>query len=343
MKLSPRDASAFFARPDPKTAGVLIHGEDGMRVAMKRRELIANIVGPEGEAEMRLTRLNGAELRREPALLLDAVKATGFFPGPRAVLVEDATDGLTGTMKTALADWRAGDAQIVATAAALPARSALRKLFEGAKAACAAALYNDPMGRAEIEAELARAGLRELDRDAWEALEALARSLTPGDFRQILEKIALYKLEDPAPLTAEQVALSAPASVEAEIEDIFHVLAEGRTAEIAPVMARLAAQGVQPVTLLIMGARHFRMLYAVASAPGGPQQGIQSLRPPIFGPRRDRMLRQAQRWTADRLEDALSLLMETDLALRSAGQKAPAMALVERAFVRLAYMGNARR
>ncbi|MBV6636098.1 MAG: DNA polymerase III subunit delta, partial [Mameliella sp.] len=200
--------------------------------------------------------------------------------------------------------------------------------------------YNDPMGRAEIEAELARAGLKNIDREAMGALEHLARDLTPGDFRQTLEKIALYKFGDEAPLTPDEVTLNAPASIEAQMDEIFHVLAEGRTGDIAPVMQRLTAQGVAPVTLLIMGMRHFRTLFAIASAPGGPAQGIGKLRPPIFGPRRDRMLRQAQSWSSARLEEALKLLMDTDLTLRSAGQKAPQMALVERAFVRLAYLGR---
>ncbi|MCT4559207.1 MAG: DNA polymerase III subunit delta [Pelagimonas sp.] len=340
MKLSPRDANGFFQRPDPRIAGLLIFGEDTMRVAMKRQEVIANIVGPEGEAEMRLTRMNGADLRKDAAMLLDAVKEQGFFPGARAVLVEEATDGLAKAFGNALTDWREGDAQIIATAGQLTARSALRKLFEAAPNAYAAALYNNPMGRDEIQAELNRAGLQEVSRDAMGALEALARGLTPGDFRQTLEKIALYKIDDNAPLTPQEVELNAPASIEAEMDEVFHVLAEGRTADIAPVMQRLAAQGVQPVTLLIMGARYFRTLYAVASAHGGPAQGIQKLRPPVFGPRRDRLLRQAQSWSLTRLEDALGVLMETDLKLRSAGQKAPAMALVERAFVRLAYLAR---
>lgn len=340
MKLSPRDANAFFRKPDPGVAGLLIYGEDVMRVAMKRQEVVAAIVGPEGEVEMRLTRLVGGDLRRDPAQLLDAVKAQGFFPGPRAVLVEEAADGISAAMKSALGDWREGDAQIIATAGQLTARSSLRKLFEGAKNAYAAALYNDSMGRAEIEAELARAGLKNIDREAMGALEHLARDLTPGDFRQTLEKIALYKFGDEAPLTPDEVTLNAPASIEAQMDEIFHVLAEGRTGDIAPVMQRLTAQGVAPVTLLIMGMRHFRTLFAIASAPGGPAQGIGKLRPPIFGPRRDRMLRQAQSWSSARLEEALKLLMDTDLTLRSAGQKAPQMALVERAFVRLAYLGR---
>jgi DNA polymerase-3 subunit delta len=340
MKLSPRDANGFFRNPDPRAAGLLICGEDTMRVAMKRQEVIANIVGPEGEAEMRLTRMNGAELRKDPARLLDATREQGFFPGRRAVLVEEATDGLAKIFGTALKEWREGDAQIIATAGQLTTKSALRKLFEAAPNAYAAALYNDPMGRAEIEAELNRAGLRDISPDAMGALEALARGLTPGDFRQTLEKIALYKLDDPAPLTPAEVDINAPASIEAEIDEIFHVLAEGRSDQIAPVMQRLSAQGVLPVTLLIMGARHFRTLFAIASAHGGPAQGIQQLRPPVFGPRRDRMLRQAQRWNVSRLEEALTVLMDADLKLRSAGQKAPALALVERAFVRLAYLAR---
>ncbi|MGR3367875.1 MAG: DNA polymerase III subunit delta [Sagittula sp.] len=340
MKLTPRDADAFFRKPDPKAAGLLIYGEDTMRVAMKRQEVVANLTGPAADEEMRITRLNGADLRRDPAALLDAVKATGFFPGARAVVVEEAGDGATDALKAALDDWREGDATIVATGGSLAAKSALRKLFEGSKRAFAAALYNNPLTRSEIEAELKRAGIAEVGRDAMGALEVLGRDLTPGDFRMTLEKIALYKLNDSSPLSVAEVELNAPASFESDVDDVFNILAEGRTDEIAPVMQRLSGQGVTPVTLLIMGTRHFRMLYTLVSAPGGPVQGIGRLRPPVFGPRRDRILRQAQGWRLDRLEAALELLLDTDLTLRSAGQKAPAFALVERAFVRLAYLAR---
>lgn len=342
MKLAARDAQAFFRRPDPARPGILLYGEDAMRVAHRRQEVIAALVGPAGEAEMRLTRISASDLRKDRALLLDAVKAQGFFPGHRVAFVEEANDGLTDTLRVALEDWREGDAQIVVTAGQLAARSKLRGLFEKHPAAVSIGIYSDPPGRDEIEAALKKAGLDQVERPAWEALEALARALEPGDFRQVLEKVALYKLDDPQPLTAEEVAACAPASVEAELDDVLNVVAEGRTGEIGPLVQRLEGQGVAPVTLLIMAMRHFRVLYALASAQGGPQAGLQRLRPPLFGPRRDRMLRQAQGWSADRLEAALGMLMETDLSIRSAGQRAPAMALVERGFVRLAYMRNMR-
>lgn len=340
MKLSPREASGYFGKPDPAKTGILIFGEDAMRVALKRQELIAALIGPEGESEMRLTRIQAAELRKEPALLGDAIKAVGFFPGPRVAFVEDANDTIAKQVAAAIEDWQPGDAQIVVTGGQLTAKSALRKLFESHPNAYAAALYNDPPSRAEIETELTRAGLARPDGAAMEMLTSLSREIDPGDFRQTLEKIALYKLGDATPLTPDEVTLCAPGSTEADLDDVLNIVADGRTGDIGPVMARLEAQGTAAVTLLIMATRHFRALHVAASDPGGVGQGMGRLRPPVFGPRRDRMSRQASGWGMYRLEQALQMLLETDLSLRSAGQHGPAMAIVERAFIRLAMLGR---
>ncbi len=83
MKLAPKDARAFFAKPDATRAGLLIYGPDAMRIAMRRQEVIAALVGPQGDEEMRLTRIPSSELRKDPAMLMDAIKAQGFFPGHR--------------------------------------------------------------------------------------------------------------------------------------------------------------------------------------------------------------------------------------------------------------------
>ena len=105
MKLSPRDAAGYFARPDPARTGLLIYGGDAMRVALRRQEVIAALIGPKGDEEMRLARMTGAELRKDPAMLLDAVKAQSFFPGPLVAFVEEATDAVAATVTAALEDW----------------------------------------------------------------------------------------------------------------------------------------------------------------------------------------------------------------------------------------------
>lgn len=342
MKLSPRDAPRYFARPDAGRTGLLIHGADAMRVALRRQEVIAALLGPGAEEEMRLARLQATDLKRDPAALLDAVKAQGFFPGSRVAFVEDATETAADAILAALADWREGDAQIVVTAGSLKLTSKLRKAFESHPNAYAVGIYDEPPTREEVEAVLARAGLRDLPGAVMGDLMALSRSLDPGDFRQTVDKLSLYKLGDDAPLSGSDIAACAPASTEADLDEVLDIVAEGRSGEIAPVLRRLKAQGVQPVGLCIGAARHFRALYTAAADPGGAAQGIARLRPPVFGPRRDRMLRQAQGWGAARLEQALSILTETDLHLRSAGQHAPEVALVERALIRLAMLARAR-
>lgn len=337
MKLAGAEAQRYLARPDPGRAGLLIYGADPMRVTLKRQQAVAALIGPEGAAEMRLERIAGADLRRDGAALQDALRASGFFPGQRVVLVEDATDTAAPVCLDALKSWQAGDAALIVTAGALAAKSALRKAFEGAPNAVAIGIYDDPPGREEIEAILAKAGLAQVPAEAMEAVLALSRELDPGDFRQTMEKLALYKHGDPAPLTPAEVAALAPATVEADLDDLVALAADRNAAAIPAMMQRLAGQGVNPVTLCLAAERHFRALHALVTDPGGPAAGIGRLRPPVFGPRRDRLLSQARGWTGSQVEQALTLLFEADLGLRSS-PRVPAMALLERAFIRLAML-----
>ncbi|MBP9047846.1 MAG: DNA polymerase III subunit delta [Tabrizicola sp.] len=333
MILKGVEAARYCAKPDPARAGLLIFGADAMRVALKRQEAIAALVGPEGEAEMRLTRMSGGDLRKDGSLLLDAIKAVGFFPGPRVAFVEEATDGLADTIAVALKEWKPGDAGIVVTGGNLMGKSALKALFEKHPNAVCIGLYDDPPSREEIEDALKKAGLRDIDREAMNDLNTLARALDPGDFRQTLEKIALYKHGDPSPLTPADVAAMAPATIEAEVDDLIDAVADARSAAIGPLFRRLEGQGVLPVTICIGALRHFRILHAAATDPAGPGVGIQRAR--VNFKQKDAMGRQAGQWGVRALEQALSVLLETDLTLRSAS-KAPGMALMERALIRIA-------
>lgn len=335
MLLKGNEIARYLARPDPSRPGLLIYGQDAMRVAMKRAEAIKALVGEKADEEMRLTRMSGGGLKKDPAQLIDAVREVGFFPGPRVVLVDDAPDTAADAVRAALEGWRAGDAVIVVAAGALAKSSALRKLFETHGQAVCAPIYDDPPGEEEIARWLTEAGLREVPRDAMRELAVLARALDPGDLRQTIEKIGLYKHADPAPLTPEEIALLAPATIEADLDELLHAVAERDQAAFGVLMRRIDAQGLSPVTICIGALRHFRTLYLAAVDPAGPAVALARARPPVFGPRRDRMARQAQGWGAGPLEEAVSDLLETDLTLRSS-TKAPQMPLVERALLRLA-------
>lgn len=339
MKLNARDGRAFFSKPDKSKAGTLIYGPDAMRIALRRKELIDSITGPNADEEMRLSRMSAADLRKDGAMLLDAIKAQGFFPGPRVAFVEDAGDGLAKTLEAALDDWQPGDATLVVTAGQLTPRSALRKTFESRKDVVAIAIYADPPGRDEIEAELSKAGIKNISSDAMSDLMDLGRLLDPGDFRQTVEKLSLYKYKDDTPVSSEDVGNCAPATSEAALDDALDIVAEGRVGELGPILQKLDAQGIAAVRLCIGANQHFRKLYLAASDPKGPEAGISRARPPVPFMRKDRLVRQAKGWGTFKLEAALKVLTDTDLALRSS-QPVPQMALMERALIRLAMMGR---
>lgn len=338
MKLPPRDVARYVAKPDLTKAATLIYGANGMRVALKRQDLVKAIIGPEGEDEMRLTRFPAADLRKDKAAAHDAIKAVGFFPGPRAVLVEDANENSAEGVLTALTNWQPGDAHLVVTAGALKPTSKIRKAFESSQNAYAIAIYDDPPSREEIEGALAKAGVTNVSADANAALMGLATTMDPGEFSKFVEKLAIYSMGDD--VSVDAIDACAPLSSEAAVDDIIHAAAEGQAAELAPILHRIVAQGITPAGICIAAMRHFRTLHTAASDPGGSAAGVGKLRPPVYGPRRDRLQRQAQHWGRARLEQAVTTLLDTDLQLRSAGQTAPQMAVMERCLIRLAMMGR---
>lgn len=338
MKLSGRDAARFAAKPDLSLCGVLIYGEDGVEVAARRAKLVNVALGKEDGADMRLTRLAAAEVRRDPASVTDAVKARGFFAGRQVVVVEDAGDGTLPGLQTALAEATPDDAFLVVTAGILPARSKLRKLFEAAKNAAAAPCYGDAPDRGAISDMLREAGARDVSDDALRDLEALGRALDAGAMRDLITRLALYSIDGAGPVSPEDVAACAPRASDAELDEALDAVADGQAEALGPLLSRLEAQGQSATGLVIAASRYFRQLHAVAAVVeggGAIDAAVGSLRPPVFGPRRDALMRRCRKWRLGAVETALSILLETDDALRG-GAEAAGYAVLERAFLKLA-------
>ncbi len=344
MKLTGARAAAFCARPDGRKhkgllKGALLHGPESTLVSLRRRELVAALT--EGD-DMRLTRLDGAAAVRDPAGIDAALRAQGFFPGRRVVLIEGAGDALARPLGEILPGIGAEDAFLVVTAGSLGARGALRKLFEGADTLVALGFYPEPPGADEMAALLDSAGLGEaLTAEARETLGAAAQAMDRGALVQLIEKVAVYALDRAEPVSGAELAELLPQAAESQLDRLVAAVAEGRAEAVGPLMARLTAAGVAPTTMLIAAGRHFRTLLGVSVAPEGVAAAIGRLRPPVFGPRRDALAAQARRWEPARLEAVTRLLFRTDGRLRSRGDRMaprPDRALVERCLIRIAMM-----
>lgn len=342
MKVQGSAAASFFAKPDPKAAAILLHGPDPMRVARRRKQVALALAGESAEREMRLTRISAAELRQSPGALVDSIKEQGFFPGPRVVVLEDAGDGAAEAARACLDAWTPGDAVLVIAAGQLLARSKLRKLVEDSKAGRAIGIYADPPTAAELMEMLKRHEIPSLDREAEQALRQLSAAMDPGAFEQTLERLSLYKIGDSSPVSPEDILAVGHASSPGLLDEMLDFVAEARLERIGPSMQGLLAQGTNPVTICMAAIRHFRRLHAIVSDSRGVKAAISGARPPVFGARRDRLLRQASRWSVGRLDAALGQLSETHLLMCRREGTAPQRSALERCLLKLSYMTRQR-
>ena len=340
MKLTSRDIISFFNSPPKSVAGVLIYGNDQMRVADKRQILIHSLLGPKADEEMRLARISRENLKKAPEQAIDLCKAQGFFPGQRALLIEEANETVTDIILKVFDVWKDGDATLIVTAGSLKPTSKLRKFFEQQQNTFSAPIYDNPMTKAEIENMISKAGLKNVTQDSFNHISEIASQLEPGDFKQTIEKIVLYKLNDEGPLTHHDINKCIPISNEAQIEEVLAIVLSGNHSKISQIINRLRSQGVLPVTLVIAINRHFKVLFSIVANPKGISAGAAALKPPVFGPRKEKLIYQAKKWGPDKIKVAIKIITATDLQLRSPNQQAPQMALIERLFVRLAMTLN---
>lgn len=337
MKLSGREAARFCGAPDRSFAGMLIYGEDGAEVSERRRRAVAAALGGGEGLDLRLTEIAGADLRRKPALALDAIKAQSFFDGPRVACVTDATDGCAAGLAAALEDWAEGDGFLVVTAGMLPARSKLRKLFEDSKRVVAAPVYRDTPDAGMVSDILREEGVVQVSEEAMRDLVAIASGAGAAALREMAGRLALYMLESDEPARSDDVAACAPGAGDVDIDDLIDSVAGRDAAAVGPAMARMQAQGVAPTAIAIAAARRFRQMHGalVAADSGGLDNAVARLRPPVFGPRRDRLARHCRDWGLQGVEGALKMILETDRMLRG-GSSAAGGAILERTLLRLA-------
>lgn len=333
MKLNAREAMQFCRSPDRRYRAALIYGEDSVEVSRRRVQLIKALIG-DGD-DHNLTQLDVGQARRDPALIADALRTRGFFGGEPIVVIENGTDGLAAGLSEVITATSDDDAFLIVTAGILPARSKLRKLFETEISAVAAPCYQTLMGRPEVEILLKDAGIGAIDDEAIRDLIDFARSSDSGALTDLISRLALYSLDGDTAVSSMDVIACLPGSGDADLDDVLDAVANGDAGQIGPIMAKLESQGVNATTLAISAMRKFKQLHAIASAEGSADAVISRLRPPVFGPRRDALARQARIWSMAKCEGALRLILETDAALRG-GAAAAGYPMLERMLIRLA-------
>ena len=336
MKLQGGRIASFLKAPDPKVRAILVYGPDGgmvrERIALLTKSVVADPSDP-----FRVTELTPAQLKEDPARLVDEACALSFTGGRRVVLVRDGGDAHTAQFKSLLATPTA-EALVLVSGDDLAKRSSLRLLFEESDTAAALPCYADDAGSlAGVVGEMLKEAGLTAEPDALAFLvDHLGgdRALTRAE----MTKLILYmgsdgnrrvSLEDVLACVGDSAALS--------LDDLAMAVAEGDQAAVQRVLDRLLSEGTNPVAILRTIARHFQRLHLAAgglAAGKSLDQAMALLKPPVFFKSAERFRRQVQRWGDVRLGLALEMLVQAECDCKTTGL--PAAEMCGRALIQIA-------
>lgn len=340
MIVKSHEADKYVAAPPKTLQAALVFGPDAGLVQERAEKLLKTVV-PDLTDPFNSVDMSEAALLDDKARLFDEAAAISMMGGRRVIRVRGGGNELASLFESFLEE-HVGDALVVIEAGDLPKNSALRKLFEGDKAAVAIPCYAD--------------NARDLGDVVREELRTLGFALAPGAVeeavsrlgsdrgvtRRELEKLALYAHGNKQ-ITAEDVRAVMGDESQARTESVYDAAGTGDLVKLDLELERLWTADTQPAQIIRGALGHFqRLMLAKEGVARGEQiDGVmRKFFPPIHFSRADSFKAQARNWNPDKLADALDLLLEAEGLTRTTAM--PAEAITGRTLFSIAAMAKAR-
>ncbi|MSP51475.1 MAG: DNA polymerase III subunit delta [Alphaproteobacteria bacterium] len=339
MKLSGQRVDSFVTRPPETIRAVLIYGPDAGLVAERAKTLIRSIAGSPDDP-FRVVEISPAALDESPGRLWEEAAAIAMTGGRRVIRVRAGSDRVSKNLGAFL-DAPPGDACVVIEAEELGPRSSLRALIERADNAAAVPCYLDDRATLNdlVAGGLDAAGLA-YDPDA---VAYAAERL--GDDRQVTRRTIEKLIEFVGAggrVTLEDVRDVVEDYGVATLEDLALASFSGDHAAADRAMQRCFAEGASAIGALRALSFHIDKLYNLRQATdrgASPEQAMAGMRPPVFFKHRPALERQSKTWTIERLTQALTIVVEAELACKST--HAPDRPIVQRTLMRIAAAARA--
>ena len=332
----------FVRNPDRDVALVLVYGPDTGLVSERVKAIVAAMAGSSDDP-FAVVQLDGDAIAGDPSRLADEAYTIAMFGGRRAIRLRATGNRNLMPLIEPLMALPPEDAVVVIEAGDLNKSSPLRRRFEQAKGAVAIPCY------ADNSADLARLVTESLAEDGL-TIEPDARAVLVehlgGDrlaSRAEIDKLRLYMRGEERVTLTDVDAICGDASAVA-IDDVVDAAATGRLASIDQDLERIAAAGIHMSAVVTRTLRHFQMLDRLRVDVDGGQRAaaiVEHQRPPIHFRRKAAITTALEAWDRKRLERALDLIDEAQVATRL--QPDLAVALVGDLMFRLAGAARARR
>ena len=343
MKLTANKSAAFIEKPDLGVRVFLLYGPDAGLVRERAQKLAAKCV-PDINDPFSVSELSGNSLDDNPSRFHDEMSTVSMMGGRRLVRMRDAGDGSAfGAIDYLLSNLPASDSIAILEAGELDKRSKLRNRIEDDAKAMAIPCYAEE-GAAltdTIQAMIKAEGFQ-IDRDALMALSAVLPPDRSG-IRMEVDKLISYVWKNPdKKITTDHIKDCITDAAGEEVDDAVWAAASGDMAKLDAMLAKLHAEGVQPIQFLRAAMRHLTKVYEglgkMQEENMGAMETVKSMRPPIFFKREAQMQKQLRSWTPAKVMEALAILLETEMKCKMTGL--PADRLGERALYNVARLGK---
>jgi DNA polymerase III subunit delta len=343
MKLTANKSAGFVDKPDKNLRVFLLYGPDTGLVRERAQKLATQFVTDVNDP-FSVSDLNGNSLSDTPSRLNDEMASISMLGGRRLVRVRDAgADSAFKAVDDLLSNLPRGDSVAILEAGELDKRSKLRNRVEDDNAAIAIPCYaEEGAALTDTIRAMVQANNFTIDRDA---LSALAATLPPDRIgvRMEMDKLMSYAMHEPQKkIMLEHVTACITDAAGEEVDDAVWAAASGDMATLDKTLAKLAAEGVQPIQFLRAAMRHLTKLYEglckMQEEQMGAMEAVKSMRPPIFFKREAAMQSQLRKWTPAKIMDALNALLEAEVKCKMSGL--PADRLGERALYNVARLGR---
>jgi DNA polymerase III subunit delta len=340
MIVKSHEADRYAANPPKGLMAALVYGPDAGLVQERAERLLKSVV-PDLTDPFNVSDLSETVLLADPARLADETAAISMMGGRRVVRVRGAGNDLADLFESFLDDPK-GDALVVVEAGDLAKTGALRKLFDGHKTAAALQCYPDSVrDLADVVRDALRAEGLSITPDALE--DAVSRlGSDRGVTRREIEKLLLY-MHGHKQVSLEDVRAVMGDEAEARSESACDAAGSGDLARLDRELERLWVSDTNPAQVLRSAMGHFqKLIQARESTARGESLDtvMKRLRPPVHFSRTTSFKAQAQRWSSDRLSEALDMLLDAEAMTRTTG--VPAEAVTGRTLMNIAAMARGR-
>ena len=298
-------ADGFIQRLPKEIGFYLVHGSDEGLAHERVKAIIRGRIGDDSDP-LRLLRLEGDAVARDPGALADEAYAISMFGGNRAIWIDAQGRDLTPALEPLFAR-PPPDCTIVVKAGQLKKGTGLRAAFEGSAARISIECYSDDASALEslIDAEARAAGLA-IAPDARAALVDLVgadRRTTRGE----IAKLMLYA-RGKAQITAEDVEAIVADAAPSNLDDVIDHTLLGDLPQVETSLARFFHDGGEADFLMIRLIARLTLLHRLRLEmdQGRPFEAARQALFVKLPPSALRALaRQAERWTTESIAERL--------------------------------------